>query len=137
MGFARLLTQSASVFFCCFEMPIFRAYGTGDPSSSLGGVSDKANFHAKPCFRLSSFFWCFELLIFTSFWEVVFFFFFFKKNTSISWRCPNFAKNGCANFLDFLDNSQTSGRRRATSGRRRARNVWHGTSGKRRARRSS
>ena len=40
-------------------------------------------------------------------------------------------KNGGANLLDFLDNRQTSGRRRArraTSGRRRA-DVGHGTSG--------
>ena len=55
-------THTVSAFFCCFEMPIFRAYGIGDPSSyqgahpSLRGVSDRANFHAKACFCLSSFF---------------------------------------------------------------------------------
>ena len=65
-------------------------------------------------------------------------FFFSKKDTSISWRCPNFAKNGCANLLDFLANRQTSGRRRAdvgqtsgTSGTERRANVGQmsGTSG--------
>ena len=43
-------------------------------------------------------------------------------------------KNGCANLLDFLDNRQTSGRRRADVGQRRA-DVGQ-TSGRRRARRA-
>ena len=111
--------------FCCFETPIFRAYGIGDPSSyqgahpSLGGVSERANFHAKPCFCLSSFFWCFAMLIFTSFWEVGFLF--SKKDTSISWRCPNFAKKWLCQPLGFF---WLTGRRRADVvghvGRRRA-----------------
>ena len=132
-------THSASTFFCCFEMPIFRAYGTGDPSSSLGGVSDRANFHAKPCFCLSSFFWCFELLIFTSFWEVGFF---FKKKHLHFLEVPKFCKKRLCQPLGFFGKQanvgQTSGRRRArraTSGRRRADvgHVGRGTSGKRRA----
>ena len=120
-------------------MPIFRAYGIGDPSSyqgahpSLGGVSDRANFNAKPCFCLSSFFWCFAMLIFTSFWEVGFF---SKKTPPFPGGAQILQKNkNCANLLDFLANSQTSGDVGQTSGRRRARrarNVGQ-TSGKRRA----
>ena len=138
--------------FCCFEMPIFRAYGIGDPSSyqgahpSLGGVSDRANFHAKPCFCLSSFFWCFAMLIFTSFWEVGFF---FKKRHLHFLEVPKFCKKMAVptSWIFWLtgkrraDVGQTSGdvgRRRAdvgqtsgTSGTERRANVGQtsGTSG--------
>ena len=91
-------------------------------------------------------FWTANFHVFLGGW----FFFFFKKNTSISWRFPNFAKKNAVPTSRIFritgkrraDVGQTSGRRRArraTSGRRRADvgHVGHGTSGKRRARRAS
>ena len=106
-------------------------------------LSDRANFHAKSCFCLSSFFWCFAMLIFTSFWEVGFFF--VKKKHLHFLEVPKFCKKMAVptSWIFWLtgkrqadvgqtsgtsgDVGQTSGRRRA----RRARNVGQtsGTSG--------
>ena len=87
--------HTASACFCCFEMPIFRAYGIGDPSSyqgappSLGGVPDRANSHAIPCVCL---FFC----VFWVFWNanshVFLGGFLLTKKTPFSCWCPNFEK---------------------------------------------
>ena len=121
-------------------MPIYKSYGIGDPSSyqgahpSLGGVSDRANFHAKACFCFFFVFLCFEMLIFTSFWEVVFFLtppFLGGAQILQKLAVPTF-------WIFWLTGKRRAdvghvGRRRAdvgqTSGRRRAWNVGHGTSG--------
>ena len=110
-------------FFCCFELPIFRAHGIGDPSSywerppPTGGGGCQRGPIFKPTLFFAIFFvlLVFEMLVFTSFFGICL----SKKHLHVSCWNRNLA----------------TGRRQETSGSRWA-NVGHvgrWTSGKRRA----